>query len=80
MPWLPELFSAPALAQIEDRLRLNELDTVPYFVGFLTGETDALVRSFAGKPEVHYPVRGRVKGERAFAAYAAATKAWLEGH
>ena len=80
VPWLPELFSAPALAQIEDRLRLNELDTVPYFVGFLTGETDALVRSFAREPEVHYPVRGRVKGERAFAAYAAATKAWLEGH
>src|SRR5204863_7217172 len=36
------------------------------------------IQSFAGEPEVHYPVRGRVKGERAFAAYAAATKAWLE--
>jgi hypothetical protein len=51
---------------------------VPYFAGFLTGETDALIQSFAGEPEVHYPVRGRVKGERAFAAYAAATRAWLE--
>ena len=51
---------------------------MPYFAGFLTGETDALIQSFAGEPEVHYPVRGRVKGERAFAAYAAATKAWLE--
>jgi SnoaL-like domain len=78
MPWVPELFSAPALAQLEDRLRREELDTVPYFAGFLTGETDALIQSFAGEPEVHYPVRGRVKGERAFAAYAAATKAWLE--
>ncbi len=78
MPWLPELFSAPALAQLQDRLRLEELRTVPYFAGFLTGETDALIHSFAGEPEVHYPVRGRVKGERAFAAYAAATKAWLE--
>src|SRR5436309_1556443 len=78
MPWPPELFSAPALAQLQDRLRGEERDTVPYFAGFLTGETDALIQSFAGEPEVHYPVRGRVKGERAFAAYAAATKAWLE--
>jgi SnoaL-like domain len=78
VPWIPELFSAPALAQFEDRLRRDELDTVPYFAGFLTGETDALMQSFAGEPEVHYPVRGRVKGERAFAAYAAATRAWLE--
>jgi hypothetical protein len=78
VPWVPELFSAPALAQFEDRLRRDELDAVPYFAGFLTGETDALIQSFAGEPEVHYPVRGRVKGERAFAAYAAATRAWLE--
>ena len=78
VPWLPELFSAPALAQIQDRLQREELDTVPYYHGFLTGEFDALIRSFVGEPEVHYPVRGRVKGERAFAAYAAATKAWLE--
>ena len=77
MPWFPELFSARALADIEERLRREEPDTVPYFAGFLTGETDALIQSFAGEPEVHYPVRGRVKGERAFAAYAAATKAWL---
>ena len=77
MPWLPELFSAPALARLEDKRRLEELDMVPYFAGFLTGETDALIQSFAGEPEVHYPVRGRVKGERAFAAYAAATRAWL---
>ena len=78
MPWVPELFSAPALARIKDRLQQKEIDTVPYFDGFLTGETDALIRSFGGEPEVHYPVRGRVKGSRAFAAYAAATMAWLE--
>jgi len=78
MPWAPELFSAPALAKLEEKFRLEELDTVPYFAGFLTGETDALIQSFAGEPEIHYPVRGRVKGERAFATYAAATKAWLE--
>ena len=74
---VPERFSARALAEIEERLRPEEPDTVPYFAGFLTGETDALIQSFAGEPEVHYPLRGRVKGERAFAAYAAATKAWL---
>jgi hypothetical protein len=43
MPWVPELFSAPALAQFEDRLRREEHDAVPYFAGFLTGETDALI-------------------------------------
>ena len=77
MPWLPELFSAPALARIQDRIQQDELDMVPYYAGLLTGEIDALIQSFAGEPEVHYPVRGRVKGERAFAAYAAATRAWL---
>jgi hypothetical protein len=78
MPWAPELFSAPALAQIQERLRREELDVVPYFDGFLTGEIDALIQSFAGEPEVHYPVRGRVKGARAFTVYAQATKTWLE--
>ena len=78
MPWAPELFSAPALAEIQDRLRREELDVVPYFDGFLTGEIDALIQNFAGEPEVHYPVRGRVRGAQAFTAYAAATKAWLE--
>jgi hypothetical protein len=52
---------------------------VPYFAGVLTGEVDALVDSFADEPEVHHPVRGRIRGEAAFAAYAADTKAWLEG-
>ena len=78
MPWLPELFSAPAVARIEEESRREGLDTVPYFLGFLSGETDALIGSFVGEPEVHYPLRGRVKGERAFRAYAAATKSWLE--
>jgi hypothetical protein len=77
MPWVPELFSAPALARLQDRLQQDEVDMVPYYAGLLTGETDALIQSFAGEPEVHYPVRGRVKGKRAFDAYAAATMAWL---
>jgi Major intrinsic protein len=48
VPWTPELFSAPALAQIRERLRRQELDVVPYFDGFLTGEIDALIQSFGG--------------------------------
>jgi SnoaL-like protein len=51
---------------------------MPYFAGFLTGETHALIGSFVGEPEIHYPVRGRVRGRRAFTAYAVATQAWLE--
>ena len=50
---------------------------VPYFDGVRTGETDALVRSFAGEPELHHPVRGRVKGRRAFERFMAETNAWL---
>jgi len=50
---------------------------VPFFAGIMTGDTDALVQSFAGVPELHHPVRGRVKGARAFARFIADTKAWL---
>jgi hypothetical protein len=78
VPWLPELFSAPALARLEARRRREELGPVPYFAGLMTGETDALISSFAGDPELHHPIRGRVKGARAFAAYVAATNAWIE--
>src|SRR6185437_4549528 len=38
---------------------------------------DALVKSFAAEPEVHDPVRGRVRGEPAFRAFASETRAWL---
>jgi hypothetical protein len=51
---------------------------VPYYAGLLTGETDALIGSFASDPELHDPIRGRIKGERAFATYAAEVKRWLE--
>jgi hypothetical protein len=50
---------------------------VPYFDGVRTGETDALVRSFAGEPELYQPIRGRVKGRRPFERYVADTNAWL---
>lgn len=68
MPWVPELFSAPALQRLEER-RQQRLAPVPYFDGLMVGEPDALVESFAGEPELHHPVRGRIKGRRAFAAF-----------
>jgi SnoaL-like domain len=76
MPWIPELFSAPALEHIRSRGSAAEAP-VPYFRGLLTGETDALVGSFAGEPELHHPVRGRVKGRRAFERFVRETNAWL---
>ncbi|HTA33727.1 MAG TPA: nuclear transport factor 2 family protein [Solirubrobacteraceae bacterium] len=79
MPWVPEVFSAPALAKVLDS-RGPELASVPYFDGLMAGETDALVKSFAGVPEVHVPLRGRVKGARAFDAYIAETSSWLRKH
>jgi hypothetical protein len=79
MPWVPELFSAPVLERIR---RHAEADAraaapVPYFAGVTSGETEALVGSFAGEPELHHPVRGRVKGRRAFERFVAETNAWL---
>jgi SnoaL-like domain len=50
---------------------------VPFFDGLMAGDPDALVESFAGEPEVHDPVRGRVKGVRAFEAFVVETNAWL---
>jgi hypothetical protein len=79
MPWVPELFSAPALESVLEK-REQPLIAVPYFDGFVTGEPEALIESFGGEPEVHVPVRGRVKGTRAFAAFASETRAWLKRH
>lgn len=78
MPWLPDLFSAPVV----ERIRSNAADRraatpVPYFDGLLSGETDALVRSFAAEPEIHHPIRGRIKGLRAFEWFVAYTNTWL---
>ena len=50
---------------------------MPFYDGLLSGEIDALVGSFAGVPEVHHPVRGRIKGEPAFRRYVAETTARL---
>ena len=65
---LPELFSAPALERFEEKRR-QELGPVRYFDGLMTGELDPLIGSFAGEPELHHPVRGRIRGARAFEAY-----------
>ena len=73
MPWLPEFFSAPVVERFLTKTR----GPIPYFQGVLTGETEALVRSFAGEPELHHPYRGRVRGRRAFERYVADTYAWL---
>jgi hypothetical protein len=79
MPWAPELFSAPVLARLEER-RQQKLVTVSFFDGLMAGEPDALVGSFAVVPELHDPVRGRVKGTRAFEAYVSETNSWLRQH
>jgi hypothetical protein len=79
MPWIPERFSAPALERIRTQTR-RELSSVPYFEGMMTGETEALVGSFAGEPEIHHPVRGRVKGRAAFERFVTETNAWLFEH
>jgi len=76
MPWMPELFSAPVLEQLEEKFQ-RKLETVPYYEGIVTGELDALVDSFAGQPIVHHPVRGRICGARPFLAYAKEMRAWL---
>jgi len=78
VPFVPELFTAPALEQIQEQSRHESLAAVPYFSGLMTGDTDALIDSFVDEPELHHPVRGRIKGARAFAAFAGETKAWLE--
>ncbi len=79
MPWIPELFSTPALEQIRSRgaADARAAAPVPYFAGVRSGDTDALVRSFAGEPELHHPIRGRVKGRRAFERFVTETNAWL---
>ena len=77
MPWVPELFSAPALQHMLDQRRRERFITVPFFDGLMVGEIEALIGSFAGEPELHHPVRGRIRGVRAFEAYAGEVQAWL---
>ena len=76
MPWLPELFSVPVLQRLQEKWQREFVD-VPFFDGLLAGEFDALVGSFAGEPEVHHPVRGRIRGVREFESFVNDMKAWL---
>jgi SnoaL-like domain len=78
VPWAPELFSAPALQGVLDKYRRDRVRSVPFFDGLVTGEIDALVESFSGVPEVHHPVRGRVRGEPAFRRFVDEMTAWLQ--
>src|SRR3954454_16701007 len=77
MAWVPELFSAPVLQQLLDKRRHDEALAVPFFVGLLADEPDALVESFSGEPELYDPVRGRIKGTQPFSDYVARMSAWL---
>jgi SnoaL-like domain len=77
MPWLPEFFSAPVLARLEEKWELERLDMVPYYAGLMSGEHEALIRSFAGEPILHEPRRGRIIGVQAFDAYVSELGSWL---
>ena len=53
MPWLPEFFSAPVLERIlRQGADARVAAPVPYFAGVQSGESDSLVKSFAGEPEL----------------------------
>jgi hypothetical protein len=77
MPWLPELFSEPVLEQLQEKWERERLEAVPYYDGLMSGEPDALIRSFAAEPVLHDPLHGRVRGALAFAAYVAELRSWL---
>jgi hypothetical protein len=77
MPWLPELFSAPVLEQLQEKWERERLEAVPYYDGLMSGEHDALIRSFAGEPMLHDPLHGRIRGARAFEAYVTELRSWL---
>jgi hypothetical protein len=68
------------LQQFLDKRRRDKLVAVPYFDGLISGDPGPLVESFAGEPEVHDPMRGRIKGVAAFTAVVTETSAWLRQH
>src|SRR5215212_536595 len=80
MPWVPELFSAPALERLQHKRERDRLDAVPYYDGLMAGELGALIESFAGEPVLHDPLRGRVKGVRAFEEFVTEVNALLAEH
>ena len=81
MPWSPVLFSAPLLERfLSQAADARAAAPVLYFAGVRSGETDALVESFAREPELHHSVRGCVRGRRVFERFVAETNAWLTAH
>ena len=62
----------PALSGIAMNLPLDG-DTA----GSRDGSARVSLHTLAGVPELHDPMRGRIKGEHAFTAFAAEMKAWL---
>jgi len=80
VPWVPELFSAPALERLLEKRRRAELLAVPFFYGLTAGELDALIDSFADEPVVHDPMRGRIRGVTEFEAFVTEMKGWLAEH
>jgi len=80
MPWIPELFSEPVLERLREKWELERLEAVPYYDGLMSGEHDALIRSFAGEPVLHDPLHGRIKGVRAFEWYVTVLSSFLAQH
>jgi hypothetical protein len=77
MPWIPELFSERVLEEWRERQARQKIVDVPYYDGLVAGEPDALVAAFSGVPEVHHPVRGRLKGELPLRVYATEVAGWF---
>ena len=77
MPWIPELFSEPVLERLREKSERERLEAVPYYDGLMSGEHDALIRSFAAEPVLHDPLHGRIRGTRAFEAYVTELHGWL---
>jgi hypothetical protein len=65
----PRAFLGTRLGATAGEVERERLEAVPYYDGLMSGELDALVRSFAGEPVLHDPLRGRIKGARAFESY-----------
>ncbi|MFJ3405952.1 nuclear transport factor 2 family protein [Promicromonospora sp. NPDC090134] len=76
MPWLPEHFSAKYVAELSQRHSAPPA-AISFFDGVTSGQVDALIASFAGEPELHHPVRGRIRGRDAFRRYVETTSEQL---
>lgn len=73
MRWIPELFSASYLFDLRRQRREEAINAVSYFDGILSGQVEPLIDSFRAEPELHHPVRGRVKCSDAFVRFITTT-------